>query len=396
MRQDAAPAWEYAAPPDAARMPQRPGSKVMPDSFLDPRLLELIYQSVLEPDQWSRALATITHSFRGHHAFLFTNKNSRATVPFAQTTGLTNSDLARYFSPEGIDMWAPWQAKCQSGVATAQHEMISNRDFERLDVYNEIIKPTGGFHASFIQQDDADLSFHVAVCRTKRDGQFSDEEIRKLQAISPHLSIAMQLQHRLKLAEQHSNALASALDRMPEGAIVTDARGIPLIVNARAQALLAENDGITIGTGGVRATSPALGEALPLAIARAASSRETRSQRIHLPRRKPRLPLLADILPVWRVMPGMSPKDPSAVILIKEPGSLREIDRQALGDIFRLTPRESDIAALIALGINVDTISARLGLTSGTVRYNLKNIFQKTGAHTQAALVALLQGFTLR
>ena len=69
---------------------------------------------------------------------------------------------------------------------------------------------------------------------------------------------------------------------------------------------------------------------------------------------------------------------------------------EALADSYRLTPREAEIATLLAGGANIETIAVRLSLAVGTVRFNLKRVFEKTGARSQAAVVALARGFTRR
>jgi len=368
----------------------------MPEGLVDPALIELIYQSVIEPKQWPRALAAVVASFRGDHAFLFTNKKSGLTSPFAATTGVDDGDLRRYFSPEGIRLWAPWQEKCVSGNTTAQHELITDRDFERSEVYNEIIRPTGGFHAGFFQQDMPDLSFHLAVCRPRGPGHFTPGEKIFLQSLMPHFTTAMDLQLRLKLAERRGNALSAALDHLAEGAIIADAAGFPLVVNERAETILAAGDALLLGATGLRTATGALSDTLLNAIADVSRSHDGDSRRLLLPRKAPRLPLMLDILPLWRLAPAASgTSDPAVIIFIREPDAPILIDSHALVDVYRLTPREAEIAALLACGDNIDEIAVTLGLADGTVRFNLKRAYEKTGARSQATLVALVRGFAI-
>jgi DNA-binding CsgD family transcriptional regulator/PAS domain-containing protein len=366
----------------------------MAGDLFDPELIELIYQSALDPAHWPRALASIVGAFRGDHAFLFSNKKSRATHPFAATTGLDDDDLARYFSPEGIRLWAPWQEMCEPGKTTSQDELISDRDFERSQVFNDIIRPTGGFHAAFVQQDTPDLSFHVAICRPRGPGHLTPNEKRLFQSLTPHFTCALELQLRLKFAEQRAHSLTAALDHLPEGAIVASADGKPSIVNARAETLLEEGDGLVLSPLGLRASNGAFTEHLLAAIATMSNSRDAHGRRLQLPRKPPRLPLLIDILPVWRLAPpSTGTGDAAVVIFIHEPDAPLSIDTQALSDIYRLTPREAQIAALLAGGANIEAIATKLDLADGTVRFNLKRAFEKTGARSQGALVALIRGF---
>jgi DNA-binding CsgD family transcriptional regulator len=62
-------------------------------------------------------------------------------------------------------------------------------------------------------------------------------------------------------------------------------------------------------------------------------------------------------------------------------------------DVYHLTQRECEVALLLADGLTVDDIAARLAFGRGTVRTHLTRLFDKTGARSQPALVALVRGF---
>lgn len=63
---------------------------------------------------------------------------------------------------------------------------------------------------------------------------------------------------------------------------------------------------------------------------------------------------------------------------------------QSLVRIFDLTPAEAKIAVRIAGGNTVREIAREANLAIGTVRFQLKSIFQKTRTHRQAELASLL------
>jgi DNA-binding CsgD family transcriptional regulator len=73
----------------------------------------------------------------------------------------------------------------------------------------------------------------------------------------------------------------------------------------------------------------------------------------------------------------------------REPASLRP-DLGWLRSAYGLTEREAHVAALLAEGLDLDAIAARLGIRSSTARSYLKDALQKTGASRQAELVALV------
>jgi DNA-binding CsgD family transcriptional regulator len=61
-----------------------------------------------------------------------------------------------------------------------------------------------------------------------------------------------------------------------------------------------------------------------------------------------------------------------------------------VADGFDLTDREAAVAVLIAEGLSLEEVARHLRIQRGTVRNHLKGVFEKTGTHRQAELVALL------
>ena len=58
--------------------------------------------------------------------------------------------------------------------------------------------------------------------------------------------------------------------------------------------------------------------------------------------------------------------------------------------LYRLTPAEAIVASLVSTGLPVTEIARQLGVQTNTVRVQLKEIYAKTDAHHQAALVRLV------
>ena len=75
---------------------------------------------------------------------------------------------------------------------------------------------------------------------------------------------------------------------------------------------------------------------------------------------------------------------------IVDPEHRRELPVERLTQVFGLTPAEARVAAALSQGDRLEEIAASGGVTVGTMRSQLKAIFAKTGATTQAVLVGLV------
>jgi DNA-binding CsgD family transcriptional regulator len=356
------------------------------------RASEQLYAAVAEPERWPTALEAVADLLRGDHAILMVQEDGSANDPFIASARVEVSNLAHFFSADGVRAMAPLFNMVPVGVAP-RTEFISDADFMRTAAYNELIRPMNGFHGMHLRQTGVGSVF-LNVCRPLRADNFDRTDVAALQMFAPHLGAALELQGRLQAAKQSHAGLAHLLDRLDGGVILTDGSARPKMLNDRAARIVTEADGLSVDTAGLAASTPAPTQQLRDAIA--AMSRDTAigPQRIQLDRPSRRLPLLLTVFPIWRLdasVPGAG--SARVAVFITEPDAPLTINRTIIAETFGLTRRESEIAVLLAGGISRDMIASRLGLGRGTVREHLRHVFEKTGARSQPALVALLRGF---
>ena len=80
-----------------------------------------------------------------------------------------------------------------------------------------------------------------------------------------------------------------------------------------------------------------------------------------------------------------------ALLLVTDPGLRAAPPAPALlRETFGLTRAEAEVAARATTGEGVPALAASLGISQGTVRLHLHRVFEKTGAHRQAELAAVL------
>jgi len=361
------------------------------DSDLLPAV-NLIYQSVLEPESWPAALGAVNRLLHSEHSILFTEETPAAPLGLGVTAGLSERDAARFLSPETASLWKPWQQFMPKARFLPTWQYVSNAEMERSDMFQMVVRPTNGYHGLCLQQETPDLSYHVAICRPRAFGAHSLEEAKRAQTLEPHLTTALRLQQHLEQSEARLPGLIALLDRLSDGALLIDEAARPLFLNSAAAAMLDAADVLRLGVGGsLRASSAQDAERLSAAIAAVLRSPTAASLRIESSEGTSQLQL--SLFPIERIetlLPGTS--QPRIAIFVRETGAMAKIDQAILRDVFNLTLREGETAALLAAGLAPKAIAARLGLTGGTVRFNIKRIFDKTGVHSQAALVALVLG----
>jgi DNA-binding CsgD family transcriptional regulator len=86
---------------------------------------------------------------------------------------------------------------------------------------------------------------------------------------------------------------------------------------------------------------------------------------------------------------GAAARD-EVLLLIAAPERRAQVAPADLARLFRLTGAEAQLAAALAAGDTLSDYAARRGITTGTARIQLKQLFGKTGTGRQADLVRLV------
>ena len=204
-------------------------------------------------------------------------------------------------------------------------------------------------------------------------------------------------QSRPALAE---GTLQAILDALGPPLLLVDGAATPIFVNRRAARILARGDGLAIGPAGLTTRSRKATRELRAAIAGAAANAHSSRARpltlhVTVARQLPRPPWLVSILPIGGDGPDAGTAG-YAALSITESDVHTRIDPESAADYFLLTPRETDVAALLAAGRNSKEAARALHIGIGTVRTHLKSLFGKTGARSQTTLALKLQAFAIR
>jgi DNA-binding CsgD family transcriptional regulator len=355
-------------------------------------LTEGFYGAALGLGSWSAALERLSDSLRADHVAL----HAETASPFTSTARIDERDLQRAMSA-APEVWAdaPPTEAIRSGEAERRSALIRDPEYRRTAHYNEVVRPMGGFHAVFGKATAAAAGSSLILCRAPRRVDFSEDDIGALTALMPHVSLAVAIGARIDSGPALPRSEAALLEAFRGAAIICDGAARLLSANHAARVLLETNDGIGLRGGRLAAMNTTLTPYLRDAVAAAAFGDDwgqPQSLRVRLERRPGRLALSLRLVPVGSC--GAAVGDPRTVaIFVTEPDATLPLDRDAVAEAFGLAPREAEVACMLACGASLAGIAADTGLKMSSVRAYLRNVFDKTDARSQAALVARLRGF---
>ena len=176
--------------------------------------------------------------------------------------------------------------------------------------------------------------------------------------------------------------------------IILDEQGRLLSINDVGRALLDDGAGLSLRDSRLHIEGRDINRELQAAldeIIRAQQQGETSVVRaLRVPRQGGRSDLGLVIRPVPTSQWSEGQSSPSAAVFISDPDLQESTSRQVLGELFGLTPAESNLATLLARGLSLADVSDAQGISQHTARAQLKSIFAKTGVSRQAELVRLV------
>jgi DNA-binding CsgD family transcriptional regulator len=357
-----------------------------------PELVSLIYEAAAIPERWPGVLTTLSRMVDGAGGLLFTAASPNR-LRWTSSPNL-HDDFVEFIR----NGWAAINPR-PARIAGVNHAgFIRDNDLftaEELDgdpVYGFLRDKGLGYAAGTILNVPSGDSIIFSFEKPFADGPVAMEAVGFLDSLRPHLARAALLASRLGL--ERARAMTEALKEVGLPAAVLKSRGKVYAANALFETLMP--DLVDEQPSRLVFSDPAI-DRLFRAGLDAIDRRVVGSLRvcsIPVPASAGRVPMIVHLLPVsGNAQDIFSAASKLVIITPVDRGAVPSAE--VIAGLFDLTPAESRVARQIALGDTVEELARASGLSSVTIRNQLKSVFSKTGAGRQSDLVALLSGSAL-
>jgi DNA-binding CsgD family transcriptional regulator len=343
--------------------------------------------AALDPQMWVEVMEDICRATRTNGAILLQSDIQTPDVP--HTAGV--HELAGAYFADG---WHLRDVRLRTvPQLLAGEPVVLDQDIPNLDdsdaqfYYNEFLKYHGFWWFAGIGFKAGSSLWALALQRTVKEGSFTTEDKSIFAKLSPSLTHAATLS--TAVGRTVVSGMTDALGLVRQPALVLDRMGIALDFNAAAEALF--DDDIRVINRRLLLGDSKASAQLDAVIGNLRTTPETPgfpSASIVI-RRKLRASVLCRILPVPPAAAGPF-LGARALLTFSEVQRAPSPAPILIAAAFALTPAEARLAALLAQGMAPAEAARRLGISRETARNQLKAIFNKTGTHRQAELVALL------
>jgi len=273
-------------------------------------------------------------------------------------------------------------------------EVLPDSAVADTDYYHDFMKPLGlaacGPMGHTVAMEEGRPSAVIALFKREGERPWRSRDCALGDLLVPHLARAYELRQRA----HQTSALAEALDRLPTGVMLLDARGHVVLRNRSADRILELEDGLMIHEGVPRAVRAADNSVLQQMIRQVldahTAGRTTDGNVMALTRPSGRraFPLMMSSL--LSAGPGHTLHDALAVLYITDVEGQMLQRSEPLRKLYALTQAEVELVELLCDGWSLEEAASHRGVTMNTARSQLKQIFFKTGTSRQSELVRLV------
>lgn len=238
------------------------------------------------------------------------------------------------------------------------------------------------------------LQAGVALHRARESGRYEIADIERFRLMHQHLRRALTVGARVGSLTSLQRVGEELVDRSGAAIFLLDSAGRVVFMNRAAEALKGYQEGLRIATDGLHLPIGPEDEQLQSLIRRAISSSRNAAGSpggvMRISRRSGKPPYGVWVVALARVPAALTLFRPLVCVLISDPERRVCPQLHHLRTLFNITEAEARLAVCLADGEPLRGAAERLGITYGTARSRLTQLFEKTGTCSQGELIRLL------
>lgn len=370
----------------------------MSESIELSRVIGDIYDAAIEPALWNRALGSVCAFVGGSSGVLYwhdaATERSEALHIFNDDRRYTQLYFEKYLP---MNPMFPAATFMDEGAVVTTGDLMPLPDFVKTRFYKEWVEPQGILDAIAVNLEKGTTrSSLINVRMDATEGAASDDARRRMALLVPHLQRAVAIGRLFGQSNAVEETLTETLDHVEAAVLLVGADGLIAFANAPAKRMLGEGGLIREEANSLCAVVPETNRILRDVFAAAEKGDALVGVRgVAVPlSRSSEDRWFAHVLPLTsgnRRQAGLAYAAVAAVFIRRSvpdaPPPLEVLARH-----YRLTASEIRVLDAVLKVSGVKAMAEMLGVSPGTVKTHLHNLFRKTGTKRQSELVKLIAG----
>jgi len=357
------------------------------------QFLNALYAGVMDDAALKRALLLAQALFDCRAGALVSLDAQASVTDLTMVSGAFDDHILTYLGQfAAIDPAPAMLASIPGGGAAATDRLFSKEVRDRHPFIQEFFRPIGLTETlgGNLFSDQARFSI-IGLQRGDDRAPFDDDDIARLERLTPHLARALQLRRSFFRVQGQMLAMQTAIDRMPTGVALIDSEGGAVFANAALRRIAQRGDGLSLDRTGkplpanlaARQRCDALLQDVaaggPGGLATAPRGSGARDYVLLV---APGVPAFAELAWDRRGRAG-------AIMLVHDPDSRARSPAELLEQALHLPKGAARLLAGLAADDDLKSFAEREGVTIHTARFHLRTALARTGTRTQAELVRL-------
>jgi DNA-binding CsgD family transcriptional regulator/PAS domain-containing protein len=364
-------------------------------------LIDRLYEAAVQAKAWMDFVEALEHALGGA-AVVVSLRGAESARPGSLVGPSLDPALRRAYEEQyaELDPFVPHLERLAVGSVEFGNDLVPEAELRHSVYYREWMAPQGLLPSpcvvGIIERDWQHGTFAIRIFR-RRDTVWASGRVQRLaRLLMPHMQRVVTIHREVVKAEANGRGLAWALESIPIAVILIDERGRVCATNRAADRILGRRDGLSLHRHGLQCTHAKETAQLQGLLAEAVRTGlwEIRGEARALTLSRPsgRRPLEALVTAVPGEAMSSGPEIPRAVLFVSDPDSKAEPSIELLQQYYGLTPSEAALACELASGSSLKEAAQHMGISGETARTRIKQVFVKTGSHSQTALARLLLG----
>jgi DNA-binding CsgD family transcriptional regulator/PAS domain-containing protein len=372
----------------------------MDDAELISALVGSIYDASLEPELWPSVLSKTANYTPGISASLFVkDANSKNFELHYDSGGIEPYYVQTYKEKYSkIDPMTAVHYFAEVGQPTSIIDLAPHDEFIETRFFKEWAQPQGlvDFIGAAIEKTGTSVGM-FGVFRHERHGLADDGARRRIHLLTPHIRRAVALGRAFDLKSSQAATFLTVFDSMAACLFLIDAGGRIVHANAAGYAMLASENVLRAVSGRIEPYEARAAQEFREMFDAAGKGDAALGMRgIAFPiLARDGEKYIAHLLPLTSGARGRTGSSfGAAAILLAQKASLATpAIPEVIARTYGLTPTELRVLLAVAEIGGVSEVAEAFGVSETTIKFHLKNLFEKTGARRQADLVRLLAGY---
>ena len=356
------------------------------------QLIDKIYECSFLPDLWPEVfddLAQATNTFGG---LLFAANPNDGVLRWTSSPRV-GALLEGYVTGGWLTRGGrfPRLVGARHSGFIREHDVFTDAELDADPTYRDYLRPRGmGWAAATALTLPTGDTLVFDIEQEYARGPIGEEAVRLLNGLRLHIARSVLVSARLQLERARAASEALALIGLP--ALVFGSGGKVLAANALIEAM---NDHVHWRVQDrVTLKDPAADAQFQQAVATIETTGGGAVRSFAVRDAEATAAFVGRMIPIRRTARDVFAQ--SAGVLVLTPVTLPHAPAvELVQSLFDLTPAEARVARSLVAGDTVDEIAVGAGVSSNTVRSQVRGVLEKTGCRRQTEIVALLSGVAL-